>query len=329
MKQIVFDRFGPPEQVVRCVECTDPSPPAAWEITVRIDAFPINPADLAMLRGQYGILPKPPSTIGMEAVGTVIATGKSVHTLEVGDRVVLLANNNWSTLRKIPATLAVKVPTDLDVHQLSLLKVSGMTAMLLLTNQDLISPGQFVVQNAPLSAVGRFVIQISKHLNLNTISLVRNPEQIDAVKALGSDMVILDDGHSAETLQKQLPSAKVRIALDAVAGIATQRLAECLSEGGTILSYGMLSLQPCQIDATQTIFRNINLVGFWLSKVLNRLSAADRDLRLRQLVDLLRDGRICGAIDSVHSIEHIKDAIQRAEQPGRSGKVIVDVREHS
>ena len=78
MKQVVYEKFGPPSTVAKCVEAPDPQAPSAWEVIVAVDAFPINPADLAMMYGQYGILNKPPSTIGMEAVGTVVEKGKSV-----------------------------------------------------------------------------------------------------------------------------------------------------------------------------------------------------------------------------------------------------------
>lgn len=326
MKQIVYEKFGPPSLVAKCVDAPDPGNVSAWEIVVRVDAFPINPADLAMIYGQYGVLNKPPATIGMEAVGTVIGAGKSVSNLAEGDRVILLANNNWSTLRKVPATLAVKVPSDLDPLQLSMLKVSAMTAYHMLSQFELLKTGQYVVQNAPLSAVGRYVIQLAKHLGLHTINLVRREDQMEQVKALGGDLVFLDDNNSIGEIKQRLGNNQsVRLAIDAVAGESTNRLAECLQDGGAIVNYGMLSMQPCQIDANHTIFRGIRLGGFWLSKVLNKLSAQDRHQQLLRLVELVRSGEIHGAIDSVYSIESISDAIRRAEQSGRSGKVLVSM----
>ncbi len=59
--QIQLDHFGPPDQVVRCIECPELGPPSAWEVVVDVFAFPINVADIAMLAGRYGSLPKPPA----------------------------------------------------------------------------------------------------------------------------------------------------------------------------------------------------------------------------------------------------------------------------
>lgn len=323
MKQIVYEQFGPPAVVTKCVEVADPGSPSAWEILVRIDAFPINPADLAMIHGQYGILNKPPATIGMEAVGTVLEAGKSVTKLQPGDKVIVLANNNWATLRKFPATLAVKVPEHLDTLQLAMLKVSALTALQLITQFEAIKPEQYIIQNAPLSAVGRYVIQIANHLGIKTINLVRRQEQADHVMQLGGDVAILESEDIVPNVREKIGSSVVRLGLDAVAGESTNRLAACLNDGGLLLNYGMLSLQSCQVDARHTIFRGIRLAGFWLSKVLNRMSAQEREGQILQLVELLSAGKIHGPVDSVYPIEQITEAIRRAEASPRKGKVLV------
>lgn len=323
MKQVIHDRFGPPSVVSKCVELKDLPAPSAWEVTVAVDAFPINPADLAMIQGRYGILNKPPCMVGMEGVGTVTHVGRSVNSLEVGDRVVLLANNNWCSHRNVPATLVVKVPTSLDPIQLCMLKVSGLTALHLLTRVSQQKPGSYIVQNAPLSAVGRYLIQLAKAYELKTVNLVRRSEQIEQVKKLGGDVAIIDQEDSPEEIRKLLGKSNVKLAVDAVAGSATNRLADCLQEGGCIVNYGMLSMQPCHLDSNHVIFRGISLQGFWLSKVLNKISAVERHEQISTLVGLLERGLLHGAVDSLFGIDSINEAIRRAEQEGRNGKVIV------
>lgn len=323
MKQIVHDRYGPPSVVAKCIDIKELAPPSAWEVSVALDAFPINPADLAMIHGRYGILNKPPCTVGMEGAGTVTHIGKSVTTLSEGDRVILLANNNWCTHRNVPATLVVKVPSQLDPYQLCMLKVSGLSALHLLTKLEPQKPGSFVIQNAPLSAVGRYVIQLAKAFDLKTVNLVRRPEQIEEVTKLGGDVAVVEDDGVAEEVRKALGKSTVKLALDAVAGFSTSRLAQCLHDGGSIINYGMLSMVPCQVDSNDVIFRGIKLQGFWLSKILNKISAAERQEQLSTLVQFLEQGVLYGAIDSLFSIDDISNAIRRAEQEGRNGKVIV------
>ncbi len=82
-------------------------------------------------------------------------------------------------------------------------------------------------------------------------------------------------------------------------------------------------MQPCHLDSNHVIFRGISLQGFWLSKVLNKISAVERHEQISTLVGLLERGLLHGAVDSLFGIDSINEAIRRAEQEGRNGKVIV------
>ncbi len=154
MKQVQFSSFGQPSHVARLVDSAPLTPPSAWEVVVDIEAFPINVSDLAILSGHYGTLPKLPSTIGMEAVGRISQCGTSVNTLAPGDRVALLANNNWAEQRKVPLATVHPIKSDVDVLQLSMLKVNPATALLLLRDYQTLMEGDWIIQNAPLSTVG-------------------------------------------------------------------------------------------------------------------------------------------------------------------------------
>ncbi len=326
MKQILFDTFGPPNLVAKCVEVPDVGAPSAWEVVVDVAAFPINVADLAILAGRYGTLPKLPSTIGMEASGVIAEVGSAVKDFQPGDCVVVLGNNNWAERRKLPVSAVHKVPRDCDLRQMSMLKVNPTTAQLLLNNYVELVSGDWILQTAPLSSVGRCVIQLARTRGIKTINVVRRVETASEIMALGGDHIV-EDGHDlAQQVRAILRHDPIKLALDAVAGPGVQRLAECLSEGGKIVNYGMLSNEPCLLSPEQTIFRGVSLHGFWLSKLLNRLSLNERRTHFDSLAELIADGRLSIAIDSCFAIRDIGAAIQRAEQTGRKGKVVVECR---
>ncbi len=323
MKQIQLSQFGQPSVVAKCVEVADVGAPSAWEVVVDIEAFPINVADLAMMAGRYGTLPKLPSTIGMEAVGVVQQCGSAVTNLQVGDRVVLLANNNWAERRKVPATTVHKVPGNIDPVQLSMLKVNPATALLILENFGNLQTGDWVLQTAPLGSVGQCVIQLAKCKGFKTVNIVRTDEARQKVLALGGDVAVVSNESMASELKSSIAGDSIRLAMDAVAGPGTSQLADCLSDGGTIVNYGMLSAEPCVIKPEHTIFHNISLVGFWLSKTLNRLRLDQRVQLFDSLCSYLHNSSLKMSVDSTFPIESIGDALRRAEQGGRNGKVIV------
>jgi NADPH:quinone reductase-like Zn-dependent oxidoreductase len=323
MKQIRFEAFGSPSLVARCVDVPAVGAPSAWEVVVEVEAFPINVADLAMLAGRYGTLPKPPATIGMEAVGRIIETGASVKNLQTGDRVILLANHNWSEHRRVPAAAVHKIPADADPLQFAMLKVNPATAAMLLQDFATLQEGDWVIQTAPLSSVGQCVLQIARSKSLRTINIVRSAAAIPEVIERGGDIAILDGPDLAARLRERIGHDSVMLALDAVAGPGIDSLAECLSDDGQIVNYGMLSGLPCQLNANHTIFRGITLKGFWLSRVLNRLSQPERTKLFDSLGEMLMSGKLKLSVDSCFPMSSIGDALRRAEQSGRSGKVIV------
>ena len=325
MKQIQYKTFGPPARVAQCVEVPDVGAPTAWEVVVDVEAFPINPADLAMLAGQYGKLPKLPSTIGMEAVGRVAQSGESVTDLADGDRVVILANDNWAERRKVPAAAVHKVSGEGDPTRFAMLKVNPATAMLILRDFVELKRGDWIIQTAPLSAVGRCVMQIAKARGIRSVNIVRRPEARAEVAAVGGDCAIEVDGNLASSVREAVSGAPIRMAIDAVGGPEVSLLAECLSEGGCIVNYGMLSGEPIEIAPEQTIFRGIRVEGFWVSRVLNRLSLQERHELFSSLADLVESGSLKMPVDSTYRMDQIGEALARAEQGGRTGKVLISL----
>src|SRR3954451_4452622 len=98
MKAVVFERFGEPAEVLRVVELPDPEP-GPGEVRVRMIASPINPSDLLVVRGRYGVLPTLPATPGFEGVGVVDKAGPGLLGRWVlGKRVAAINSRggNWA-----------------------------------------------------------------------------------------------------------------------------------------------------------------------------------------------------------------------------------------
>ena len=112
MKAIVFEQFGEPAEVlqVRDVPLPEPGP---GQVRVRMIASPINPSDLLVVRGRYGVLPELPATPGFEGVGVVDKVGPGLlGRLVEGKRVTVInhAGGNWAEYAVIPARQARPVP---------------------------------------------------------------------------------------------------------------------------------------------------------------------------------------------------------------------------
>lgn len=323
MKVVELARFGIPHEVCACVEVDDVGAPGDGEVVIELEACSINPADLLIIEGRYPGPSELPARLGIEGVGRVVTTGRGVGTLEPGDRAMSLTRTNWAQRIRIKAAHAIKVPGDADPRQLAMLKVNPPTALLMLRDYVDLGPGDWVIQNAANSAVGGHVIRLAKARGLRTVNLVRRQGQIDGLTRIGADVALVDGDELAARVKAATDGAQINLALDAVCGQATARLADCLAYGGTVVNYGYLSGEPCMIRPDHTIVGGITLTGFWLVKALGALSPAGIQEMYDELARQIVDGALKAPVEATYGIEEIADALAHAGRPSRDGKVLL------
>src|SRR5216117_1805987 len=221
MKQILLDRYGQPEDGLRCADVSDVGAPGPGEVVFDVIAFPINPADISFCRGTYRLKPELPATPGAECVGRVSAVGAGVAHVNRGDLVINLQRENWTQKRRVKGDDVIPIPSRLDLRQAAMLRINPPTALLLLTDIVALKPGDWVIQNVANSAVGRIVITLARQRGLKTINVVRRDSLFAELKTLGADACVVDGPDLADKVKSANGSAPIRLALDAVSGQAT------------------------------------------------------------------------------------------------------------
>ncbi len=322
MKRVDLTDYGAPEVVAGCVEVPDVGAPGPGEIVFDVLAFPINPADVSFCRGSYRLRPPLPATPGAECVGRVAALGAGVTQVRSGDLVLNMQRENWVQRRRIRGEDAIPVPAGLDLAQAAMLRINPATALLLLEDHVSLAPGDWVIQDVANSAVGRHLIVLAKARGAHTVNVVRRDDVTAELRALGADVVLKDGPDLAERARAATGGAPIRLGIDAVSGDACRRIADCVADGGVVVSYGSMSGQDL-VMSRAALTRGVRTVAFGLSDGLaKRTSAQVREI-YGDLAIKVRDGVLKAPIDSYYSIEDIKPALVRAQQGGRSGKVLV------
>jgi NADPH:quinone reductase-like Zn-dependent oxidoreductase len=115
----------------------------------------------------------------------------------------------------------------------------------------------------------------------------------------------------------------IKLGIDAVGGEATERIANCLAEGGTLVNYGSMSGEPSVVSPRSFIFKDITLRGFWLALWFQRASKQDQMALYGKLTRLIATGRLKTQIHAVYEPAQIKEAIIAATQGTRNGKVLI------
>ena len=321
---IIIHEFGVPAEVARVENGELPSL-TADAARVRMLASPINPADLNVLEGKYPIRPALPGTPGVEGVGVVEEIGAAVKELRVGDRVLLPHGlGSWreaAVITDADEALWV-VPPEVPVEQAAMLRINPATALRMLRDFAALSEGDFVVQNAANSAVGRLVIQIARATKLRTINLVRRPELISELQAAGGDVVLLDGDETKDQIAAAVGDAKVRLALNCVGGDSALRLANALAPGGTLVTYGAMSRQPLRIPNGLLIFKDLRWRGFWISQWYREASHAAEAAMFAELFDLAKRGVLHSPVERIYPLGEAAAAIQHAAKSQRTGKIL-------
>jgi len=316
--------FGRPDAAIEVVEQPDPGEPGPDEVVVEAEFFPINPADVLNIEGKYGAVPPAlPMIPGAEGVGRIGTVGTSVRHVKPGDRVLLPGPGCWRERIRAPAKAVFALPEGVDPKQLAMLRVNPPTAYLMLHQFVAPKPGQWVIQNAANSGVGHCLIRLARQAGVKTINVVRREALVEPLKAFGGDAVLTDGPDLDKRVRAAIGEAPLPLAVDAVGGSATQRLARCVSDGGTVVNYGVLSGEPCMVDGRETVFRDVRLHGFWLRKWFVDTPPAQIAALYRELAAKMADGTLAVEVEAVYPMRKIQQAVAHAARGGRAGKILV------
>lgn len=316
--------FGAPDKVIALVEQPDPGEPGPGEVLIDSEFAPINPADVLNLEGRYGAEPpKLPMNPGAEGVGRVAAIGAGVLHVKPGDRVLLPGPGTWRERSKVAAKMVFPLPAGVDPQQLAMLRVNPPTAYLML--QQFVAPkaGNWVIQNAANSGVGHCLIRLAHEEGLKTVNVVRRQELVAPLRAFGADVVATDGPDLDMRVRDAIGGGAMPLAIDAIGGEATQRLARCVDENGTVVNYGLLSGEACRVDARETVFRNVTLRGFWLRRWYMETPPDQIGAVYRKLAAKVADGSLAVEVEAVYPFGRIREAVAHAARGGRSGKILL------
>lgn len=310
----------PPDLVLEQIPVPVPGP---GQLLLEMLHAPVNPADLNILEGKYGELPELPAGVGNEGVGRVAAVGPGVRGWQTGDLALPLTRGTWSTHLLVEAERAFRLPGDVNLQQASMLSVNPATAWLMLKECVPLQEGEWVVQNAANSGVGRCVVQLARVMGLRVFSVVRRPELIEELSRLGSTAVATEESDFKSMAKEIFGSSPPRLALNAVGGTSALNLANLLARDGVLVTYGAMSKQPLKIPNGLLIFKNITFRGFWLTRWLREASADARQAMYNELAALCREGRLHQPVAAELPLGDFQAALEAASREARAGKVLL------
>jgi len=177
MKAIFIEKFGE-IPIVKEIPIPHPGPN---EVLIKVEAAPINPLDLAFMRGASERKPSLPCQLGYEGAGLVVGSGGDKFSSSlVGKRVCFFSPpgqpSTWAQyiVTKALGCFPLGESVSFEIGASGI--INPVTAVAFL---EIVKEGKHkaVVQTAAASQLGRMMIKVLKKEGIKTINIVRKAEQ--------------------------------------------------------------------------------------------------------------------------------------------------------
>lgn len=198
MRAVVFERYGPPENLsLREIKKPLVGPD---EILVKVRAAGVNPQDWHCLRGKPllarllvgGLLKPRHKILGSDVAGTVEAIGADVRRFAAGDDIFGMSFRHGAFAEYVvlpeSGPIAPK-PSGLSFEEAAATPVAGAMALMGLRDQAKVEPGDKVLINGASGGIGTFAVQMAKGWGAE-VTGVCSTRNLALVRSLGADRVI-------------------------------------------------------------------------------------------------------------------------------------------
>ena len=298
----------------------------ANNIFIKFLAAPINPADFNMIEGVYSIKPNLPAIGGNEGVAVITNIGNNIQHLNIGDYVIPKEPGfgTWRTHAICSADEMSIIPNDIPAEYAANIAVNPCTAYRLLRDFISLKPGDVICQNGANSAVGQSIIQMARDMNIKTINIIRNRDQlsglVEHLKSLGADYVFTDD--EIPRKMNKIVKNPIKLALNCIGGRASAQLANLLDDQGILVTYGGMSKKPVQIQTGRLIFNDIQAKGFWLSRWIKQNNEQQRLNMIHDIAQSIRQNKFKIKMKKLNFTDNFEHAIKEARKGYRNKKVV-------
>lgn len=322
MKAIQFKSFGEPAEVLEIVEKAVPEP-RADEVQVNMLLRPINPYELMIVRGQYSFRPDLPGIAGFEGIGVAQKAGSAVQNIRVGQKVLAMAlAGTWQEVVVGKAGSFVPLPENISDETAALI-ANPLTCYIILKEIFKIKKGDWLLDTASTTHIGRLLIQYAALLDFNLISVVRNANQAEELAQLGSKHIINLEQDAITAAVSGYNTEGVDFVLESLGGENGGAAISTLKPGGKAILFSKLSRQNLSIDPSMMIGKMLTIMGY-TSLYWFRQNTPEKQYEvISAVLGLLVQQKIVPPVEAIYPLEDFKAAIAHSEKSGRKGKVLL------
>ena len=216
------------------------------------------------------------------------------------------------------------VPSDIDINTESMAFINPPTALCVLEEFEKLNAGDWIIQNGAGSALGYFMIQICASRGIKTVNMLRNADAKKAeLEKIGANIVVDEKDFDAKKI-KELTGGKLLLGLNQIGGESVSNMIKAMSNSATIATIGAMVSDAVRFPTRFLIFNDLRLRGFWWDKYQRTHSKQEVNAIFDKIFAMIKNGTLQAPIDSMFKLENVNDALKRASENSRMGKVMLD-----
>lgn len=326
MRAVVVREFGRLESLA--IE-DFPAPSAgAGEVRIDVQATALNFVDLLVIGGTYQFLPPLPFVPGKLPVGIVSALGTGVSNLQIGDRVLTLAEQGGYAEQAVVASSACfKLPDSLSFVDAAAMALAYDTAWFALCERARARKGDAVLVLGATGAVGLAAVQLGKAYGLRVLAGVHDLTRAETVLAAGADAIVdLSDADLRESLREQVLTLTngqgANIVLDPLGGDFFDAAIRCVAWRGRLVVIGFAAGRIPTLKANYLLLKNIEVSGLQVSDYRKRAPEEMAEC-LAEIFRLYVEGKLQPPAATVVSFEGVSGALQQIRDRQAKGRLVL------
>jgi NADPH2:quinone reductase len=307
MRAAIVREFGPISSH-SVGELPDPRP-GPGEALVTIKAAAVNYVDSLVVTGKYQFLPERPFAPGKLPAGEISALGTGVTGLEVGDRVLTLAEQGgYAEKISVDTRQCFRLPPSMSFVDAAAMALVYDTSWFALRERARIRKGESVLVLGSTGGVG---FAAKAHL----------------AREAGSDELIdLSKPNLRDELRQQVFAKNggqgVDIVIDPVGGDAFDAALRSLAWRGRLVVIGFASERISSVKANYLLVKNIEVSGLQVSDYRKRTPDLMRQC-LQEIFSWYEAGKLRPAVTVTYPLDSFAVALQDVVDRRANGRIVL------
>ena len=253
---------------------------------------------------------------GLDVAGTVVEVGPEVTRFSVGDEVFGFSQGSFAEYAAARESKLAAKPANASFEQAAAVPVSGVTALLALTDVGQVAAGQKVLITGASGGVGSYAVQLAKALGAEVTGVCSTPK-MDLVRSLGASHVLdyTQDDFADGTRHYDL-------IVDIAGNPSLSRLRRALTPAGTAVIVG--GEDGGNWTGMGRQLRALARSPF-LRQRLTMVTPRQRSADLDRLTSLIEAGTVTPSIGATYPLDQVPQALRYLEAGQARGKVVITI----